>query len=180
VAEPTLVYFFGPPACGKSTLMAELTKNCERSAVASRLPHDVLFRGTRLVGVEMGRRRPAFSGTDALSMSIHPKAVSWVGLRPHSLILGEGARLATVGFLKAAEAAGYRVFPFHMKAPEDLLAERRRIRGSRQNEAWMRGAATRAENLARELSAPSFFVDAPPGELAVRVRGWVPALEVLL
>lgn len=179
MADSNLVYFFGPPGCGKSTLMAELTKNCERSAVASRLPHDVLFRDGNLVGVELGRRRAAFSGTDALSMSIQPKAVSWIGLRPHGLVLGEGARLATVGFMDAAEAAGYRVTPFYLEASEELLAQRRRQRGSQQNETWMRGAATRAANLADRIGALRLPARLPVEEIAGQARYYAPVLEVL-
>jgi hypothetical protein len=177
--EPTLVYLFGAPASGKSTLMAELTKACERSPVPGSVPHELLFREGRPVGVELGKRRDSFSGTDALSLSIHPKAVSWVGTRPYVLILGEGARLATAGFLGAAEAAGYRVFPVYLDASEEVLAERRAQRGSQQDASWAKGAGTRALNLAQRLGAMGISTEFPAEEVAARVRDRIPALGVL-
>lgn len=179
MAEATLLYLFGAPGVGKSALMAELTKNCERASATSQLPHDVLLQGGRMIGAEIGKRRSAFSGTDALSMSIHPKAVSWIGTHPYNLVLGEGARLATEGFFAAARAAGYTVYPFHLALSEDLLTERRSARGSTQNAAWMKGATTRAENLARKVRAPTLSTEFPAEEVARYVRRWVPALEVL-
>jgi len=174
------VYFYGPPGAGKSTLMAELTKHCDRSASsAAKVPHDILFHGNKLRGAELGRRREAFSGTDALSMSIQPEAVSWVRTAPYRLILGEGARLATRGFLEAARGAEYDVHTFYLDATRQELEARRRKRGSNQNEKWVQGASTRAANLRAAIGGWDLDAMRTPQELVEVLMEAVPALEVL-
>lgn len=180
MAEPTLVYLFGAPGVGKSTVMAVLTSLCDRVQASSGFPHEILISSEgRMVGAEMGRTRSSFSGTDALSMSIQPQAVSWVSTRPYGLILGEGSRLANAGFLEAARLAGYTVHPFYLAASPEALQERRKLRGSRQNEAWMKGAATRAENLALKLGLSPLDMGGSAAEAAAYIRSQVPALEAL-
>lgn len=174
------MYLFGPPGAGKSTLMAGLTALCDRAESAARVPHDVLIRDGRPVGAEMGRRRSGFPGTDALSMSIQPEAIRWVQTAPFGIILGEGARLATRGFLKAAEDAGYRVHPLYLDAPEDVMAERRVRRGSNQNAKWIKGATTRAMNLCEAVSADIINANQPTEQMVEDVVKNVPVLGVFL
>lgn len=184
-----LVYIVGPPGVGKSSVMEALTAECDRLSAISLVPHDVLCiprddDAPADVGIEIGKRRDTFSGTDALGMSIQPKAVEWIATRPHRLVLGEGARLATVGFLHAARAAGYTVHLVHLSAGDNALADRRTGRGSDQNPVWVRGATTRARRIMERMA-----VDAdlhlmrtdrfPPTEVARTLTRWIPCLEVL-
>lgn len=186
-----LVYLVGPPGVGKSSVMEALTAECDRlTALSTPVPHDVLCiprddDQNADVALELGKRRESFSGTDALGMSIQPKAVEWIATRPHRLVLGEGARLATVGFLHAARAAGYRLHLVHLQASDFTLAVRRRGRGSSQSEVWMRGAETRARRLVERmgldvttlLTLPTDGVT--PAQLAAQVVENIPELEVL-
>lgn len=179
-----LLYVVGPPGVGKSTLVAGLTARMSREAVAAPVPHDRLLTAQLgIAGAEVGKRRGAFSGTDALSMSIHPKAVEWISTAPYDLVIGEGARLGTRGFLTAGMKAGYWVTLVHLTAAQDVLDARCKERGSAQNETWRRGAATRAARLAAtmDLDARVLRLDAsaPADQLAAQVRGVVRALGVL-
>jgi P-loop Nucleotide Kinase3 len=182
----TLVYLCGPPGAGKSALMAALTARCDRQPCGDRVPCDILFRGGRPVGCEVGRRRPGFPGTDALSMSIAPAAREWIAAGPYRLVLGEGARLASLSFLLAArDGGGYRVHLVHLDAPQAILEARRARRGSSQAEAWARGRATAAANLAQAAESAGMGVarlgtaGSTAGELAVRLMADIGGLGVL-
>lgn len=185
-----LVYLVGPPGVGKSSVMAELTRHCERIPRSGPLPHDTLYlpqvppQTALVVGAEMGRRREDFSGTDALGMSVQPRAVEWIGSRPYDLVLGEGARLGNVGFLHAARDAGYAVHLVHLAAHPDDLDSRRNGRGSAQAPAWVRGAVTRARRIMErmEMDADLHWIDTTgrtPAVLAGQITELVPALGAL-
>jgi ribose 1,5-bisphosphokinase PhnN len=187
-----LVYLVGPPGVGKSSVMAALTADCDRLAALGPVPHDVLVRPNEDpdsdanidVAVEIGRRRDAFSGTDALGMSIQPRAVEWIVTRPHRLVLAEGARLATAGFLHAARAAGYTVHLIHLDGQPTTLDARRAERDSHQAPSWVRGATTRAQRIMDRMAVDANLTwmhtdNLPPAEIASILRDNVPGLEVL-
>lgn len=182
-----LLYLAGPPCAGKSTLMTTLTAWCERVQADKPIAHVRLIDPANgaVVGVELGRDRGEFSGTDALPMSISPVACLWVrrGDGP-GLLLGEGDRLAHMGFLQSAAEGGYAVTLAHLDAPAGLLDVRCGWRGSAQNGAWRRGRATKAARLADTAAAAGLAVTrldaaAPVGELVTRLRAAVPALAAL-
>lgn len=178
-----MVFLVGPPGVGKSTLMTELTASCSRLPADKPVPHEALMHAGLLVGAEIGRRRAAFSGTDALPMDVQPAASTWITTRPYDLILGEGARLSTIGFLHTAHAAGYRMVLFALHAPDEVLQARRTERGSNQDPKWMRGATTRARKVCERMSLDAAVhplnAAAPPAELAAQVWRLEPELEVL-
>ncbi|MGH3779813.1 MAG: P-loop-containing protein [Pseudonocardiaceae bacterium] len=176
-----LVYVVGEPGVGKSTAMAAATAGWARAALPGQPGREALIdpRGYRLVGVELGRRRPGgFSGTDALPMDATVPACRYLrcgrAADETSLLLGEGARLGHVRFLAAAAAAGWVVHLVHILGAE--LAEQRRVaRGNQQDPAWVRGAATRAARLASRPppDVRVHYVDAAdrPADLIAELAG---------
>lgn len=147
-----LVYLIGAPGSGKSSLMAGLTRRCWRRPLdEDGVARDQLLIDGRLIGVEVGRLREAFSGTDALGMAVHPKAVLWISaLARDALVLAEGQRLATLKFLHAATTGDYLVDLVWLDTPPDVCAARRAARGSKQTDSWVKGATTRVGRLAAQ------------------------------
>jgi hypothetical protein len=180
-----LVYLSGPPGAGKSTLMAALTAACGRYPRSQPFAHQVLFdRDGSVQGIELGRRRDTFPGTDTLSMSVSPRACAWLATHPAELILGEGDRLATRGFLDAAAASGYTVTLVHVTAPQADLDARCTQRGSTQNDTWRRGRATKAQRLAAYAAQHHTLLLAdttrhPADVLAAHLHASTPALAAL-
>lgn len=180
-----LVYFIGPPAAGKSTLMRALTAGVHRHNCTRPITHDHLVdpHDGDSVGIELGRARPAFPGTDALPMNVSPAARAFIAGRPAGLVLGEGDRLAHAGFLDAAAEAGYEVTAVYLTAVESVLDARCRVRGSSQSASWRQGRATKAANLAQRVIGRHTLISVDgAASLAYNVdalRLAVPALRAL-
>lgn len=145
-----LVYVIGVPGAGKSTLIEELTKGYNANQVEDICPHVVYTsrhdRELPLI-VEIGKIRESFRGTDALSMNIQPRAMQFLQECPHEIVIAEGDRLANVKFWEGAKALGWDVKVVLLHATPELAEERRKQRGSSQNETWLRGRETKVQNL---------------------------------
>lgn len=169
-----LIYLIGGPGAGKSTLMARLTAGSDRLTVEKPVPHDRLI--DRVTGdsdaVEIGRRRAAFSGTDALASAIIDKAVPWIASRPAGLVLGEGARLGNARFLTAAALAGYDITLTLLDHPQVdawRLARSARM-GRDQSPSWAAGRVTASRNLAANPPAGTTVLRGHPDDLEPALR----------
>jgi hypothetical protein len=169
-----MIYLVGGPGAGKSTLMAALTAGRERLTVEQPVAHDLLIDPVtgEAGALEIGRRRPAFSGTDALASSIIERAVPWIGTRPARLVLGEGARLGNARFLSAAVAAGYAVTLAWLThgSQEDWRRGRAAALGKEQNPSWVAGRVTASARLAQSPPAGVTVVLGHPDELEPELR----------
>lgn len=67
----------------------------------------------------------------------------------------DGDKLANAGAVALAREAGARVFCVHLVAPA-LAAERRKARGTKQNETWVKGRATKARRFFEAFEGPGF------------------------
>lgn len=167
-----LLYVAGPAAAGKSTLLDVLTLDLRRSPFTTPVPRELLYRPDTgdVVAVEIGRRVGAVTalGSDALGGHQHPAACTYVGGDlPYRLVLAEGDRLATCGFVAAAADAGYRVTVAHLDI--DVHEQVRRI-GDRARDlpvSYLKGRATKARLLAE-------YAEQQPGMRTVRLDGTQP------
>lgn len=171
------IYLIGQPGAGKSTLFDAVLRPERRGAVNDPIPHTVL--GKRSDGAELGARRAQFSGTDALPMDVIVQAESFVRRRPYPNMVAEGDRLACDRFFTAVLDAGYALELVYLDVPDALAAQRRSRRGSRQNESWVKGRATKAATLARSWSARVIDGSVPLDLQAAAMRH-MPALRGIL
>ncbi len=145
-----LIYLFGGPAVGKSTLTRRVFTGWETTAFqVAGVPLVERRCGARHID-EIGVVRDEFPGTDGLSMSIITKAERLLVTRPANYY-AEGDRLAVSRFFMAAVDAGYDLHLFWLFPPEDVVAGRRKNRV--QKLAWMRGRDTKAARLAAAWGA---------------------------
>ena len=155
MTQPDSLYLLGAPGVGKSTVLAAAIERMRftplpEDRVHGRLiGHPMYDRHGEVTGLYLGRHREQFPGTDGLSMAVAPDAREWArGLADGThlqWIVGEGARLGNVGFLRALGETT-RLTLALLTATEETLTERRDGRGSTQTPSWMRGAATAARN----------------------------------
>lgn len=188
-----LLYIVGAPGTGKSTLARNLTEGWDRELMRHvGVPHSRLLHpaSRKLLGLELGVPRPDFPGTDTLAMDISPRALSWLRARSVPFVLAEGSRLATRPFLGELARAGVNIVLVRLAADEELLTQRWLDRGARQNPAWRKGAATRAERITdwfsdgmRHFPGRCYLLDLDVTEAAVadtadRVRDAFPLIDL--
>lgn len=174
-------YVIGVPGAGKSTLLRALTAHLDVGWERQPFAHGVYRRSGdgHDLAAQIGGHHPEFPGTDRLSMGVQPRAIEWVGTRPYPVVIGEGDRLATAGFLDALEAASDRFDLVLLDTPPEFAADRRAVRGSAQNETWLKGRLTKVQRLATARGAIRLDGSMPVDDLVEIARARVPALAAL-
>jgi len=169
-----LVYLIGEPGSGKTTLVQELFKGYEHNAVDVICPH-IIHTSTEqrpAVIVELGKSRDEFGGTDALAMNIQPKALEFLRVCPHNLVIAEGDRLGNQKFFDAVTEMGWTLETVYLKPPKDISA-RRENRGSHYSLSWLKGRQTKIGNLLAKNTPWNLDGNSPVEELAGDLRGLI-------
>lgn len=141
--QRTVTYLIGEPGAGKSALAAHLTRGLAHADRDKPFAHRLYTCGV----YELGKRRPDYPGTDALSMSVQPVVLEWLEQNKPFHVFGEGDRLGNGSFMEAVEGLGYAVNLWVIQGPEQADLHRR-IRGSNQDPEWLAGRQSKVRNLA--------------------------------
>jgi GTPase SAR1 family protein len=154
MTDRIMLYVIGEPGVGKTTLLRRALAGSEPEIIEQPVPH------TRYPGglVAIGRERGTFSGTDALCMSIQPRALEWLNTLDAPAVIAEGDRLGNAKFIEAARAQGWTVTIALITAPEEVIIERRAERGSNQNPSWLEGRRTKVNNLWWQYGTPQWRI----------------------
>jgi GTPase SAR1 family protein len=174
------VYLLGGPGAGKSTLMSELLRGWTPGPYVRFTQREMfghwLLNDELELSAYLGHLRPEYPGTDALSMSVAPHALSWLESLPRNVsrVFGEGTRLGHSGFLQALHVHT-ELTVVYLYASDDITAQRRSERpGKVLNETYVKMAAAKARNAAEACRSAGIRVldlDASrtPQELAKEV-----------
>lgn len=140
-----LLWLIGVPGVGKSSAWREATRDKVMKVNDKPIAHR-LFPG----GVELGsyaEKRGGFTGSDGLSMSVQPQALAFMAGIKEGVVCGEGDRLGNESFLIAAAGLRFNVHLVALLADPSTSAQRRAMRGSKQNDTWLRGRTSKVSGL---------------------------------
>lgn len=171
------LYIVGEPGAGKSELVAELTRGLTAVEEETPFAHrrytigGVVRKVSDIVQVvELGRRRGAFSGTDALGSTVITQVIPWLEEEHPAMLLAEGDRLAVDRFMYKLVELGYNLRIVLLWAPGHA-ARRRLQRGLQQDPRWVASRRTKVQRLVERWAERVQVVDASssPAELAAMV-----------
>lgn len=145
MAKAALIYLIGVPGAGKSTLLAAALQGCPAVEVQAE-PGGFALTVYPPAVCQIGRVRKAFSGTDALSLSVQPQVVAWLPHAPFPVIVAEGDRLGNARFFEAARQVVALTVVLLDLDPDEAGA-RRAERGSSQDSIWLKGRASKVRAL---------------------------------
>jgi broad-specificity NMP kinase len=150
----------GVPGTGKTTLFRKFMEGLEweRMEPLKMLPmlynkeHDLYVLGKYEEG-------ETFAGTDRLSMAVQPIAQEFVSTCS-SNILFEGDRIFNQSFLEfASNLNSVELQIVYLKAPQSILEQRYVDRGSDQSETFLKGRATKYNNILSSFDLMSYITE---------------------
>lgn len=155
-----IVAIGGVPGTGKTTLVRKFMEGLEfeRIEPVKLLPmlynkeHNLYLLGKYEDG-------EVFAGTDRLSMAVQPVAQEFVKNCTGN-ILFEGDRIFNQSFLEFSITLNNTdVQIVYLKAPQSTLEQRYRDRGSEQSETFLKGRATKYNNILSSFDLMSYVTE---------------------
>lgn len=150
----------GVPGTGKTTLFRKFMEGLEweKMEQLKMLPmlynkeHDLYILGKYEDG-------ETFAGTDRLSMAVQPIAQEFVSTCS-SNILFEGDRIFNQSFLEfVSNLNNVELQIVYLKAPQSILEQRYVDRGSDQSETFLKGRATKYNNILSSFDLMSYITE---------------------
>jgi thymidylate kinase len=177
-----MLYFIGVPGSGKTTLVNTLTDGLRETQVMKPFPQIAYTRWwdavppglqplVRVSGLQIGRKRETFSGTDSLPMNIQPvveaeiRAAAAHHRDRNYHVIAEGDRLANAKFFNAVIDAGWQLDLVYLDCDFATGQQRRTDRArhvgaAEQDAAWVRGRITKVLNLVQQYEVRIIWLDA--------------------
>jgi hypothetical protein len=157
----TLVYIFGQPGSGKTTLMRAICASGSHLYDADSPVRHRAFMWKQGTFSVLGADAAPFGGTDTLSYTAVGDSPRWLkalsACSAGGLVFAEGDRLANLRFFDEA-AKLYRLLAFYLDCDDSMAGGRRARRAkqhglSLQSESWVKGRVTKHANLASKHEA---------------------------
>lgn len=138
----------GQPGTGKTTLFRKFMEDKIWEKVEPKKMLPALYcKELDLYVLGKYEEGETFAGTDRLSMAVQPIAQSFVS-ETTSNVLFEGDRIFNQSFLEFAMALPkVDLQVIYLKVPQEVLTQRYTDRGSDQSETFLKGRATKYNNI---------------------------------
>lgn len=169
----TVLWLVGPPGVGKTTLARKIIGQVQELVEKPKL---TVAEFATAAGHYTGA---VYDGADTVPYNGAAQVIDlwkqvFVTARP--LFLLDGDRFSNANCKAMLAGEGIRQRCILLTGSEELLAQRRYIRGSTQDSAWMAGRATKANNFARTFPEGDLLtLDAEGKDLILKVREWLDA-----
>lgn len=150
----------GQPGTGKTTLFRKFMESYEWERVEPKKMLPALYcKELDLYVLGKYEDGEVFAGTDRLSMAVQPVAQEFV-TETTSNILFEGDRIFNQSFLEfSMELKDVDLQVVYLKVPNDTLKQRYADRGSDQSETFLKGRATKYNNLLSNFDLMSYITE---------------------
>jgi broad-specificity NMP kinase len=150
----------GSPGTGKTTLFRKFMENKTWEKVEPKKMLPALYcKELDLYVLGKYEEGETFAGTDRLSMAVQPIAQEFVS-ETTSNILFEGDRIFNQSFLEfAMDLPNTELHVVFLTVPKDLLEQRYKDRGSDQSEQFLKGRATKYNNLLSNFALMPYITE---------------------
>ena len=150
----------GVPGTGKTTLFRKFMESLEWEKIEPVKMLPMLFNKEHNLYI-LGKYEDGevFAGTDRLSMAVQPIAQEWIK-NVDGNVLFEGDRIFNQSFLEFATSLNsVEVDVVYLKAPQSILEQRYADRGSDQSETFLKGRATKYNNILSSFDLMSYITE---------------------
>ena len=161
-----ILFIVGPPAAGKTSVARHLIEPLSKRV---QKPKWTVGKSLVAAGHYMGEM---FDGSDQVQYDGVPEALEFwsVALQGYKTTLIDGDRFANSKVLQYFIARKAQCKCVHITAPPNILADRRKQRGSTQATHWLLGKATKSERFADMFSDTLHLLsDRPSAHMAQKV-----------